>query len=129
MSFYVSTATFFLLHCDEWDRVVALPRHKFVTGATLLQLVPSKHHARNVQFNLVHWLIFLNNILSNPTNLYFQQKMGKLIHRKSWIISCLPPFINFTSTYLIKKKMSGYVCLRILYDRLRAVLFLPVITG
>ena len=41
MSFYVSTATFFLLHCDEWDRVVALPRHKFVTGATLLQLVGS----------------------------------------------------------------------------------------
>ena len=38
VSFYVSTATFFLLHCDEWDRVVALPRHKFVTGATLLQL-------------------------------------------------------------------------------------------
>ena len=38
MSFYVSTATFCLLHCDEWDRVVALPRHKFVTGATLLQL-------------------------------------------------------------------------------------------
>ena len=38
MSFYVSTATFFLLHFDEWDRVVALPRHKFVTGATLLQL-------------------------------------------------------------------------------------------
>jgi hypothetical protein len=34
-----STATFFLLHCDEWDRVVALPRHKFVTGATLLQLI------------------------------------------------------------------------------------------
>ena len=29
---------FFLLHCDEWDCVVALPRHKFVTGATLLQL-------------------------------------------------------------------------------------------
>ena len=28
----------FLLHCDEWDRVVALPRHTFVTGATLLQL-------------------------------------------------------------------------------------------
>jgi hypothetical protein len=38
VSFYVSTANFFLLHCDEWDRVVALPRHKFVTGATLLQL-------------------------------------------------------------------------------------------
>ena len=29
---------FFFLHCDEWDRVVALPRHKFVTGATFLQL-------------------------------------------------------------------------------------------
>jgi hypothetical protein len=28
-----------LLHCDEWGCVVALPRHKFVTGATLLQLV------------------------------------------------------------------------------------------
>ena len=38
VSFYVSTATFLLLHCDEWDRGVALPRHKFVTGATLLQL-------------------------------------------------------------------------------------------
>jgi hypothetical protein len=38
VSFYVSTATFVLLHCDECDRVVALPRHKFVTGATLLQL-------------------------------------------------------------------------------------------
>ena len=43
MSFYVSTATFFLLHCDEWDRVVALPRHKFVTGATLLQLRLALH--------------------------------------------------------------------------------------
>ena len=42
MSFYVSTATFFLLHCDEWDRVVALPRHKFVTGATLLRLGDTK---------------------------------------------------------------------------------------
>ena len=42
MSFYVSTATFFLLHCDECDRVVALPRHKFVTGATLLQLMEVK---------------------------------------------------------------------------------------
>jgi hypothetical protein len=29
---------FLLFHCDEWDRVVALPRHKFFTGATLLQL-------------------------------------------------------------------------------------------
>ena len=38
MSFYVSTAIYFLLHCDEWDRFVAPPRHKYVTGATLLQL-------------------------------------------------------------------------------------------
>jgi len=45
VSFYVSTATFFLLHCDEWDRVVALPRHKFVTGATLLQLPTNPHLA------------------------------------------------------------------------------------
>jgi hypothetical protein len=39
---YNSTATDVqsTLHtaCDEWDRVVALPRHKFITGATLLQL-------------------------------------------------------------------------------------------
>ena len=28
-----------MLHCDEWDRIVDLPRYKFVTGATLLQLV------------------------------------------------------------------------------------------
>ena len=35
---------FFLLHCDEWDRVVALPRHKFVTGATLLQLATFQQH-------------------------------------------------------------------------------------
>jgi hypothetical protein len=35
---FLRVATFYLLNCDEWDRVVALPRHKFVTGATLLQL-------------------------------------------------------------------------------------------
>jgi hypothetical protein len=37
---------FFLLHCDEWDSVVALPRHKFVTGATLLQLWISNSTSR-----------------------------------------------------------------------------------
>ena len=41
---------FFLLHCDEWDRVVALPRHKFVTGATLLQLPPPK-----IGKNMIFW--------------------------------------------------------------------------
>jgi hypothetical protein len=54
VSFYVSTAPFCLLHCDEWDRVVALP---FVTGATLLQLavtvkIPS--HTIVVYIELVH---------------------------------------------------------------------------
>jgi uncharacterized protein YmfQ (DUF2313 family) len=51
VSFNVSTATFFFLHCDEWDRVVALPRHKFVTGATLLQRVVTigKHSRLNRQ--------------------------------------------------------------------------------
>ena len=44
VSFYVSTATFFLLHYDEWDRVVALPRHKFVTGDTLLQLIQTHYN-------------------------------------------------------------------------------------
>ena len=39
MIFYVSTAIYFLLHCDEWDHFVAPLRHKFVTGATLLQLL------------------------------------------------------------------------------------------
>jgi hypothetical protein len=43
-SFYVSTGTFVFLHCDEWDRVVALPRHKFVTGATLVQLGNTYYH-------------------------------------------------------------------------------------
>ena len=50
---------FFLLHCDEWDRVVALPRHKFVTGATLLQLgnghlvtiYMSFNDSSNIRFN------------------------------------------------------------------------------
>jgi hypothetical protein len=53
VSFYVSTATFFLLHCDEWDRVVALPRHKFVTGATLLQL------CRILLINLNVYIIYM----------------------------------------------------------------------
>ena len=60
MSFYVSTATFFLLHCDEWDRVVALPRHKFVTGATLLQLM--SHHSDTLfWFRANQSLLFLLN--------------------------------------------------------------------
>jgi BarA-like signal transduction histidine kinase len=38
----------FLLHFDEWDRVVALPRHKFVTGATLLQLGSNQFLSVNI---------------------------------------------------------------------------------
>ena len=45
-----------LLHCDEWDRVVALPRHKFVTGATLLQLVPGYQTTTTVK----HCKMFIN---------------------------------------------------------------------
>jgi hypothetical protein len=65
VSFYVSTATFFLLHCDEWDRVVALPRHKFVTGATLLQLeetgVPRENHRPLAS----HYQILSHNVISS----------------------------------------------------------------
>ena len=59
MSFYVSTATFFLLHCDEWDRVVALPRQKFVTGATLLQL--HTHIDNKIKSHVFLFVIFVNN--------------------------------------------------------------------
>jgi hypothetical protein len=44
---------FFLLHCDEWDRVVALPRHKFVTGATLLQLACYQRYICFLCFQIV----------------------------------------------------------------------------
>jgi hypothetical protein len=58
VSFYVLTATFFLLHCDKWDRVVALPRHKFVTGATLLQLVgPDRGSNRTGGEHANHYII------------------------------------------------------------------------
>ena len=56
---------FFLLHCDEWDRVVALPRHKFVTGATLLQLDDTKQSllestteiTQNKHVNVLHYFV------------------------------------------------------------------------
>ena len=71
MSFYVSTAIFF---CSivEWDRVVALPRHKFVTGATLLQLildVPDESYSRDAScvLNLISTCLLprQNNIMVN----------------------------------------------------------------
>ena len=68
MSFYGSTATFFLLHCDEWNRVVALPRHKFVTGATLLQLgkrviTVSRHSCVRISQKIQSQTLHINNIL------------------------------------------------------------------
>jgi hypothetical protein len=59
VSFYVSTATFFLLHCDEWDRVVAPPRHKFVTGATLLQLTRHEHCSLTIFKRKSWWWCFV----------------------------------------------------------------------
>jgi hypothetical protein len=50
---------FFWLHCDEWDRVVALPRHKFVTGATLLQLSHPTKKKQHV--NLIRLYIILTH--------------------------------------------------------------------
>ena len=49
---------FFLLHCDEWDRVVALPRHKFVTGATLLQLEKTTNLSQLID-KLYHIILYL----------------------------------------------------------------------
>ena len=78
MSFYVLTATFFLLPCHEWDRVVALPRHKFVTGATLLQLrkafaakmESSFYHIRRTKKNHFYiWHLFDNEF--SCTNVFF----------------------------------------------------------
>jgi hypothetical protein len=63
VSFYVSTGTFVLLHCDEWDRVVALPGHKFVTGATLLQLgIPKcKFSKQMIKIYLVTEYLFITD--------------------------------------------------------------------
>ena len=94
MSFYVSTATFFLLHCDEWDRIVALPRHKFVTGATLLQLSNSSHLEWRVEPSdtLLKWdyprtiparfsLIWFSGFRGKDLNVIFYQNMPNLHNR------------------------------------------------
>ena len=80
MSFYVSTATFVLLHCDEWDRVVALPRHKFVTGATLLQLgLPEKGNGGNkfvtAMGKVGRWVMVLNFTFNNISVIPWRLKM------------------------------------------------------
>jgi hypothetical protein len=55
-----------LLHCDEWDRVVALPRHKFVTGATLLQLVFSTNKTDRLDIDEMLLKVALNTITPKP---------------------------------------------------------------
>ena len=77
MSFYVSTATFFLLHCDEWDRVVALPRHKFVTEATLLQLKGA--HPRTIPAKFA--LIWFSGFRGEDLNVIFYQNMSNLYNQ------------------------------------------------
>jgi hypothetical protein len=72
-----------LLHCDEWDRVVALPRHKFVTGATLLQLHSryiigiSIFIAKNTGFVVLH--VNLGTLVPLEIEIYhsFIQSLGK----------------------------------------------------
>jgi hypothetical protein len=64
VSFYVSTATFFLLHCDEWDRVVALPRHENDRVVTI-----GKHSRLNRQI----WYRHLNSEAGNDEIQNFQR--------------------------------------------------------
>ena len=79
MSFYVSTATFFLLHCDEWDRVVALPRHKFVTEATLLQLKGA--HPRTIPAKFA--LIWFSGFRGEDLNVISINRLKEKFHRKA----------------------------------------------
>jgi hypothetical protein len=76
VSFYVSTAIYFLFHCDEWDRFVAPPRHKFVTGATLLQLVQS------VCQNWVRLFCLFKNLPWGSFGVYYWYTASKI-----WIIN------------------------------------------
>ena len=72
---------FFLLHCDEWDRVVALPRHKFVTGATLLQLagkwwgIKSENGGKHSKLTIENKIIWLQKLFQLKTRKirYFPQ--------------------------------------------------------
>ena len=95
MSFYVSTATFFLLHCDEWDRVVALPRHKFVTGATLLQLDLQLHTC----MQSVPITTESEVVSSNPTQVIYsmQHYVIKFVSGFLWELR-FPPPIKLTVT-------------------------------
>ena len=94
MSFYVSTATFFLLHCDEWDRVVALPRHKFVTGATLLQLAPPPKIGKNMIFFFAYNRDFLHEIPPKKLRLPPQLEKIWFFGVKSWFFTWNTPKIS-----------------------------------
>jgi hypothetical protein len=62
MSFYVSTAIYFLLHCDEWDRFVTPPPETTEGGAflnmvfltTMLTTADVNIHALNRQIGYRH---------------------------------------------------------------------------
>ena len=75
---------FFLLHCDEWDRVVALPRHKFVTGATLLQLdLPQQYRVTICRYQKEVRIDFRHFINEHPTikRLYFNTRQWNYLKR------------------------------------------------
>jgi hypothetical protein len=76
----------FLLHCDEWDRVVALPRHKFVTGATLLQL-------DGIEYDKLNIFMFISATVtqvSTPT-----LPLGTIGSVASLLVAFLKPFPPF----------------------------------
>jgi hypothetical protein len=80
---------FFLLHCDEWDRVVALPRHKFVTGATLLQL--------GRVYSLQHVITFVKT-------LHFHWRRGDLIRGGRGLLYLYFNFRKHSIGGLLKKE-------------------------
>jgi hypothetical protein len=96
---------FFLLHCDEWDRVVGLPRHKFVTGATLLQLY--RGGSRGGRTWCPPPMRNTPNILPPPSALrnFFKCTPPNL---KSWIRPCTriskDNAVKKTCTYLLQYK-------------------------
>ena len=97
MSFYVSNATFFLLHCDEWDSVVALPRHKFVTGATLLQLVGD---------------LCINIISISKLEACFTSSINKfhICQQYCLYIHCLWTSVEYGNTLFTEQMIAHFVC-------------------
>jgi hypothetical protein len=73
VSFYVSTATFLLLHCDEWDRVVALPRHPLssvmqtdVIASILLRMVSDVCQVQHLKLELADGYITIIHTILTP---------------------------------------------------------------